>query len=109
MDVYEAHAAVMALRVTLDAGAKRDPEQEVQGIALPVLDSVLAAGRGFLPDDHPVVATIYGVFTPETIAAGDPIRAYDALLVVRQLESALARLVGDAGPRQRTMARPIPI
>jgi hypothetical protein len=66
----------------------RDPEQEVQGIALPVLDAVLTEAAKWVPDD-PVVDASRGLITPEAIEAGDPLRAVDVLLVADQLYQAL--------------------
>jgi len=57
---------------------KRDPEQEVRGIALPVLGAVIEFARSALPDDS-VVAEIRDIVSAEQIASGDPIRAVDAL------------------------------
>jgi hypothetical protein len=67
---------------------RRDPEQEVQGIALPVLDAVIESVRTALPDD-PVVQAVRGIVTPEQIALGEPVRAADALLVAKQLDAAV--------------------
>jgi hypothetical protein len=67
---------------------KRDPEQEVQGIALPVLDAVIEAARAARPDD-PVVQSARGIITPEQIESGEPVRAADALLVAKQLDAAI--------------------
>jgi hypothetical protein len=76
------------LRTTLDAITARDPEQEVKGIAVPVLDAVLASVRTLLPD-HPVVQAVREVISPEAIAEGEPVRAADALIVVDALLGAL--------------------
>lgn len=78
----------MALIETLEPLTKRDPEQEVQGIALPVLDAVIEAARSARPDD-PVVQAARGIITPEQIASGEPVRAADALLVAKQLDAAI--------------------
>jgi hypothetical protein len=80
----------MALMSTLETMVKRDPEQEVQGIALPVLDAAIEDIKAALPDD-PVVAAVAGIISPETIEVGEPIRAVDALLVVEQLAAAIGR------------------
>lgn len=70
----------------------RDAEQEVTGIAVPVLDALLEACKRFVPDD-PVVAAIDGLVTPDSVESG-ALRAVDAALVVGQLAAAL-------GPEQR--------
>jgi hypothetical protein len=48
---YAAKAKIITLIESLETLIKRDPEQEVQGIALPVLDAVVEHARSFLPDD----------------------------------------------------------
>lgn len=85
---YDAHRKVKALIETLEALTKRDPEQEVQGIALPVLDAVIESVRAALPDD-PVVDAVRGIVSAEQIALGEPVRAADALLVAKQLDVAM--------------------
>lgn len=77
---------VRTLAETLEVVMERDPEQEVQGMALPVLDAVIAAVRDLYPQD-PMMAVVRDAISPESIAAGEPIRAVDALLVARQLEA----------------------
>jgi hypothetical protein len=85
---YEAKHKIAALVETLEALTKRDPEQEVQGIALPVLDAVIESVRAARPND-PVVEAVRGIISPEHIASGDPVRAADALLVAKQLDAAV--------------------
>jgi hypothetical protein len=85
---YEAKRQIVSLIQTLETLTKRDPEQEVQGIALPVLDAVIESIREALPDNA-VVAAVRGVLSPEQIASGEPIRAADALLVATQLSAAI--------------------
>jgi hypothetical protein len=85
---YDAKHKIVALVETLETLTRRDPEQEVQGMALPVLDAVIESVRLVLPDD-PVVKAVRGILSPEQVAAGEPIRAADALLVARQLDAAI--------------------
>ncbi|WP_151484852.1 hypothetical protein [Streptomyces albicerus] len=85
---YDAKRKVEALIQTLEALTKGDPEQEVQGIALPVLDAVIESVRASLPDD-PVVEAVRGIISADQIALGEPVRAADALLVARQLDAAI--------------------
>ena len=87
MDQYEAFARSQALYDDLSKIVDRDPEQEIQSIAIPVLDALLTACRDFVPED-PVVESIKGLMTPEA-AATDSLRAVDAMLVVNQLTHAL--------------------
>ncbi len=71
----------------LERISERDPEQEVTGIAVPVLDALLTACKAFVPDD-PVVRAIDGLITPQAVESGS-LRAVDAALVVGQLAIAL--------------------
>lgn len=88
MDQYEAFERATALADDLARIVDRDPEQEVQGIAVPVLDALLAACREFVPND-PVVQAIDGLLVPEAAEDHAGLRAIDTLLVVRQLGLAL--------------------
>jgi hypothetical protein len=85
---YAEKRQIASLVQTLEQLTKRDPEQEVQFIALPVLDAVIETVRAVLPG-NPVVEAVRGIVSPEQIASGEPIRAADALLVARQLDAAL--------------------
>lgn len=84
----QARTRAWALFRTLEAAAARDPEQEVQGNAIPVLDACIAAFRD--AGDDPIAAVVADVITPEAIAEErGPIRAVDAAIVVQQLALAL--------------------
>jgi hypothetical protein len=85
---YAAKRQIVSLVQTLETLTKRDSEQEVQGIALPVLDAVIESVRSVLPDD-PIVEAVRGILSPEQIASGEAIRAADALLVAKQLDAAI--------------------
>lgn len=85
---YKAKERVEALINSLEALIRRDPEQEVQGIALPVLDAALDDVRVAIPDD-PVVRALVGIMSADFIGSGDPIRAADMLVVARQLDAAI--------------------
>ena len=85
---YKAKGRITSLIETLEQVVQRDPEQEVQGMAIPVLDACLEDVKAVLPGD-PVVAAVAAVISPDAIAAGDPIRAVDVLLVAKQLDAAI--------------------
>lgn len=85
---YDAKRKIKALVASLETLTKRDPEQEVQGFALPVLDAVIESVRAARPND-PVVEAVRGIISPEQIALGEPVRAADALLVAQQLDAAI--------------------
>jgi hypothetical protein len=71
----------------LQRTADRDPEQEVRGLAVPVLDACLKAFKEHAKDD-PVVSAIVELMSPEVIEEGS-VRAVDAVLVVGQLAAVL--------------------
>lgn len=85
---YKAKRRMVALISTLRTMSERDPEQEVQGIALPALDAAIEDARAALSGD-PVVDVVAGIISPESIEFGEPIRAVDALLVAEQLSAAI--------------------
>jgi len=84
---YEAKRRVVALIETLGPLVERDSEQEICGVAVPVLEATLDVLRDALPDD-PVVAAVVGAYDHE-IATGESVRAVDALLVARQIDAAI--------------------
>jgi hypothetical protein len=83
----------------LRAIADRDPDQEVRGLALPVLRACLVAFREHAGDD-PVVGAVGDLVSPEVIADGH-LRAVDAVVVVGQLAIAI-------GPENPPAAAPPP-
>lgn len=85
---YDAKQKIVALIQTLETFTKKDPEQEVQGIALPVLDAVIESVRAALPSD-PVVDAVRSIISADQIASGEPVRAADALVVAKQLDAAI--------------------
>lgn len=92
---------------TLMDMVKRDAEQEVQGVAVPVLDAVLGAAREWMPEDDPILDAVRDVISVENIEAGEPIRAVDALMVARQVETALTNRLDEQrraeGPMRFTL------
>lgn len=62
--IEDAYSRVGRLRRNLEVVTERDPEQEVQGMALPVIDAVLNAAKEHLRDD-PVIARMRDVISPE--------------------------------------------
>lgn len=85
---YEAKRRVQALIKSLHTLVARDPEQEVQGIAVPVLAASLEAIKEAKPDD-PVVKALVDLMSADFIGAGEPIRAADMLVIVEQLDAAI--------------------
>ena len=85
---YLAKRRTEGLIATLREAVRRDPEQEVQGMAVLVLDAVIKDIKAIRGDD-PVVASVIDMITPEYIGLGDPLRVVDALLVAQQLDAAI--------------------
>ncbi len=84
---YKARDRVIRLVSSLRTIVAKDPEQDVLGWAVPVVDAVIEEARGYLGDD-PVVAAMAGLVSPENIAVGEPVRAAEALILAEQLEAA---------------------
>ncbi len=91
MNLYQAYRAVADLEKKLKHIVERDQEQEVRGMALPVIDAVVGAARQHVRERHPVLESLHDVISVETISSGEPIRAVDAWVVVGQLLVALER------------------
>jgi len=83
------------LRVDLTELIRRDPEQEVGGPALSLLDAVVSEARQALPPDSSLGDSVVDIVSVEAIEAGDPLRAADALVVIGQLLAVLED--GSAG------------
>lgn len=79
-----ARKLLLRLEKTLQSIVERDAEQEVRGIAVPVLDAALTAVRSLAPDNA-VAASVRDVISAEAVEEGEPIRAVDVLLVVTTL------------------------
>jgi hypothetical protein len=90
MDEYpfEAKRRVQALISSTEKLIARDPEQEVRGVAIEVVDAAIAAVKVAKPNDSVVAATAE-LFSPDQIASGDGIRAADILVVAEQLDAAI--------------------
>jgi hypothetical protein len=88
---YDAKKRVTALIEALTTVLRQDPDLEVQGVALPVLDAVLEAIKDGAGRDNPVVQSAAAVISPEAIVSGEVVRAADALVVARILD-------GEIGP-----------
>jgi hypothetical protein len=77
------------LRADLLQLIERDPEQEVTGQALPLIDAVVSEAREALPPESTLASQIVEIISVDTIEAGEPLRAADALVVVGQLLAVL--------------------
>lgn len=84
----EAKRRVSALIETLETLIARDPEQEVQGIAVPVLSATLEEIKSARPQDK-VVASLVDLMSADFIGMGEPIRAADMLVIAKQLDAAI--------------------
>jgi hypothetical protein len=84
---YDAKNRITALIESLQVITQKDPEQEVRGMALPVLDAVIAEVKNVLPRD--AIVNVEDVISPEAIERGEPVRALDALIVAQQIDAAI--------------------
>jgi hypothetical protein len=88
---YKTKDRVESLIKALETLHQRDPEQEVQGIALPVFDAVVEAIKDDIGRDNPVVGAVAGIISPEIVETGEEIRAADALMMARMLDAEIGR------------------
>jgi hypothetical protein len=92
----EAHRQISRLCQDLERLVDRDPEQEVEGMAISVVDAVLSAAGDHASTSPALVETVRGLITPEAVADGLSFRAADLLVVAGQLEAALRPRKGGA-------------
>jgi hypothetical protein len=93
----QARVAVTRLHTQFGSIVARDQEQEARGIAVPVIDAVIATARENMLLDNPVLAALPDLISPEALAAGEPIRAIDAYIALGQIEEALNRAMRAGG------------
>lgn len=86
--IEKARRILAELQASLRAIVDRDSEQEVRGLAVPVVDAAFGYVKEVLGDD-PVVSAIGGVISVEALASAEPLRASDVLLVVDAFLGAL--------------------
>jgi hypothetical protein len=89
VDAEQARGRLYQLHGDLKSLIDKDPEQEVQGWAVPVLDAVLQTAKDVFPAGEPAVAKLRDVMSPEAVASGESVRAVDLYLVVGQLLAAI--------------------
>lgn len=87
MNLDEARIQLSDLENTLRRTAERDPEQEVRGMAVPVLATIIEEVKKLLPSSE--VARSVGDVITEELVSGEAVRAIDLLLVVSALLNAL--------------------
>jgi len=97
----QARVAVTRLHTQFGSIVARDQEQEARGIAVPVIDAVIATARENMLLDNPVLAALPDLISPEALAAGEPIRAIDAYIALGQIEEALNRAMRAGGDFER--------
>jgi hypothetical protein len=101
---YEAKRRVTALVESMKALIARDPEQEVRGIALAVVDAAMSAVKAAKPDD-PVVTATAELLSADHIASGEGHRAADLLVVAQQLDAAIGNPPPPAPSTPRATSR----
>jgi hypothetical protein len=89
---HQARLQLMQLHADLSKLVDRDPDQEVNDLAVQYAEVALMAARNLLGTHHPVVVATSELISHEWLEAGEPIRAANLLVVVGQL---LASLPGD--------------
>jgi hypothetical protein len=89
MDLFDARARALQLHEDLKEIAAKDPDQEVRGLAVPVIDAVVTACAPFLDEGDPVIEKIRQLFSVEALETGEPLRAVDAQIAAGQLYQAL--------------------
>jgi hypothetical protein len=77
---YEAKRSIQAVISSTRALIQRDPEQEIQGIALAVADAAIEAVKAAKPDD-PIVQSTASIYSADQIGA--------AILYVRLISCSL--------------------
>jgi hypothetical protein len=82
----EIWSALRRLEADLKLIVEKDSEQDVAGLAIPVLDWLVDEARSFLGDD-PLVLRLRDVISPEAFEGYSGHRASDILIVVGQLLS----------------------
>lgn len=85
---HDAKRRVEALISSLRTLIRRDPEQEVQGLALQVLGASLDSIKRSLPND-PVATSVIDIFSATFIGVGETVRAADMLVIAEQLDAAI--------------------
>lgn len=90
MDLWEAMHTTRGLIDSLQKSVDKDPEQEVQGSAVRVVDAVIAESRKLIPN-HPVIRALPDLISPAAVEDGAPLRAADLLLILIPLHEALSR------------------
>jgi hypothetical protein len=97
VNLHDARSRVSQLHRDLKEIAANNPNQEVRGFAVPVIDAVVTVCAPFLDEEDPVFEKIQQLFSVEAMEAGKPLRAVDAQIAAGQLLQALppeAPLVG---------------
>lgn len=85
---YVAKRRIDALIKSLNALVTSDPEQQVQGFAVPVVAAALDDIKQAVPND-PVVRALVDLMSADAIGSGDPIRAADMLVIAEQIDAAI--------------------
>lgn len=88
MDLDEARRHLTRLLGELRPMVERNPEQEVRGMAVPVLDAVITGVKTNL-EGSVVALAVREIISPIAISEGEPVRAADMLIVVSALLEAL--------------------
>jgi uncharacterized membrane-anchored protein YjiN (DUF445 family) len=90
LDLEQARNMLKDLQESLRSIVKKDPEQEVQTFAIPILDAALNSIKKLISDDA-IAEKVRGLINVETIERGEPLRAVEVSLVVDVMLNALPK------------------
>lgn len=88
-DPLRPYRTLRAIADTLQGLVERDPDQEVLGVVVPVLHQALKEGKEALEGNSIAKVVDEYLISPENCESGEPLRAADALVIVRALMAQL--------------------
>src|SRR5437879_8915614 len=86
---HQARLQLMQLHADLSKLVDRDPDQEVNDLAVQYAEVSLMAARNLLGTHHPVVVAASELISPEWLEAGEAMRAANLLVVAGHLLASL--------------------
>lgn len=88
MEIEDARRRLIQLHDDLRVVIQRDPDEQVEGWAVPALDAVVEHAKSAFPSNEPVVGRLQHLMSPEAATDG-AVMAKDLYLVIGQLLAAL--------------------
>lgn len=93
------------LHTDLKSLIEHDPEQELQGPALPLADKVLREAKEALLPESTVREQVEDLISPAQVERGESLRAADVLVAVGQLLASVRHYRGDVQIDAELLAR----